>query len=131
MQNFEKTATEALWEAGQPGWLAYFHVWSSFSESTQTFKGYIYICINASMECVVCSSQLNITFCFMFEQVNCNCQLLKSIWTAWPNCNINLYWCHMKEWHIIISYEDSVVNNIYHVSLKQRDPRLATHILSC
>lgn len=58
---------------------------------------YIFIATHA-----VWASQMKLIFCCMFEYIKCICQIYKSFVLQYPNCNK--------------SHEDSVVNNIYHVS---------------
>ena len=48
----------------------------------KTFKGNIYLCISTSIEYAVCTSQLKMIFCFIFEQIKDICQLYKFVWTV-------------------------------------------------
>lgn len=78
IQNLEEIAAETF-GAGSPGLLVFIGVWSFFSENTQTFKGNICICNDVSMECLLYTSQLEMIFCSMFDQVKGICQLYKSV----------------------------------------------------
>lgn len=74
------------------------------------------------MEYAVCTNQLTMILCSIFEQMK-ETKLHKSIWTIYEKCNINLYPCHMRVWHVILSHEDSEANKIH--GLLQRHPCLS------